>query len=307
VSHGDTLADTGWVQTTYWDELSAVGTTPITWIQFSSAGVIEAGTGLTKNGNTLDVTAPLSTILTNGNTTGTNNIEVNENQAIIFNDNAIIKSADGGNTFSQIDLNYNGDPRSVQITNDSGGYNEGAIGIYNWGTAVEEYREGKPLYLRGGYVQLQGNGSGFPATQAGVYVAAESTEFNLNTTQFGSFENGIAVQAAQSSTSSVPLSLLDKKAVAVHINTSGSTYKPGVLNSVILGGSNETIAQTDNTAYVQQVGFYQGETIEGILTKTGTLTGSRTWYLPDATGTIALTNDLITNLEGLTDVVFGNL
>jgi hypothetical protein len=236
------------------------------------------------NGQTGALSIDLSDVLVAGNTTGINNIQVSNN--------AIIKSADGGNTFSQIDFNYGGNPRAVQITNDSGGYNEGAIGIYNWGTAVEEYRPGKTTYIRGPYVQIQGNFVNFPTIEAAptIYVAPESSELGIDNLgpQLGSYENGILVQAAQSSTSSVALDLLDKKAIAVHINTSGSTYKPGVLNSVILGGSNETIAQTDNTAYVQQVGFYQGETIEGILTKTGTLTGSRTWYLPDENGTITL-------------------
>lgn len=55
VEEGTVNADSGWVCTT--DEAVTVGTTPITWAQFSGAGSIEAGAGLTKTGNTLDVGA----------------------------------------------------------------------------------------------------------------------------------------------------------------------------------------------------------------------------------------------------------
>lgn len=56
VQEGSTWADTGWVVTT--DGTITLGTTNITWVQFSSAGVIQAGNGLTKSGSTLSVLTP---------------------------------------------------------------------------------------------------------------------------------------------------------------------------------------------------------------------------------------------------------
>jgi hypothetical protein len=53
VSKGTSYADTGWVLTT--DGAVTVGTTSLTFAQFSSAGVVVAGNGLTKTGNTLSV------------------------------------------------------------------------------------------------------------------------------------------------------------------------------------------------------------------------------------------------------------
>lgn len=53
VQEGTTLADTGWVVST--DGPITLGTTPITWIQFSSAGQVVAGNGLTKSGNTISI------------------------------------------------------------------------------------------------------------------------------------------------------------------------------------------------------------------------------------------------------------
>jgi hypothetical protein len=52
VEQGSTLADTGWVLSS---NSGTVGTNPITFTQFSSAGIITAGAGLVKSGNTLSL------------------------------------------------------------------------------------------------------------------------------------------------------------------------------------------------------------------------------------------------------------
>lgn len=53
VEQGSTFADTAWVSTA--DQGGTLGSTPITWIQFSSAADITAGTGLQRVGNTLSI------------------------------------------------------------------------------------------------------------------------------------------------------------------------------------------------------------------------------------------------------------
>jgi hypothetical protein len=53
VKEGSTNADSGWVLTT--NDTIVVGTTSLSFTQFSGAGQITAGTGLTKTGNTLSI------------------------------------------------------------------------------------------------------------------------------------------------------------------------------------------------------------------------------------------------------------
>jgi hypothetical protein len=64
VEQGSANADSGWVLTT--DGAITLGSTDLAFVQFSGAGQIDAGGGLTKSGNTLDVgTASSSRIVVN--------------------------------------------------------------------------------------------------------------------------------------------------------------------------------------------------------------------------------------------------
>lgn len=65
VMQGTINADTGWVCTS--DPGGGVlGSTPITWVQFSAAGQITAGNGLSKTGNTLNVVGTANRISVGG-------------------------------------------------------------------------------------------------------------------------------------------------------------------------------------------------------------------------------------------------
>lgn len=79
VAEGSTMADTGFVLSTDGD--ITPDTTDLTFVQYSSAGQLEAGTGLTKNGNTINA-AGSTTIIANAN-----NLEVNssntQNQVLL--------------------------------------------------------------------------------------------------------------------------------------------------------------------------------------------------------------------------------
>jgi len=63
VSEGTVNSDSGWVLTT--NDVITLGTTSLAFAQFSGAGQITAGAGLTKNGNTIDAVGTAGRIVVN--------------------------------------------------------------------------------------------------------------------------------------------------------------------------------------------------------------------------------------------------
>jgi hypothetical protein len=63
IEQGTVNADTGWVCTS--DPGGTLNTTAITWAQFTGAGAVSAGAGLTKTGNVIDVVGTAARILVN--------------------------------------------------------------------------------------------------------------------------------------------------------------------------------------------------------------------------------------------------
>lgn len=94
VEIGTANADSGWVCTS--DQGGTIGSTAITFVQFSGAGQIAAGAGMTKTGNTLDI-VPADTSIT-----------VNADSIQVAVDNSTIEVSsglrvkDGGITFAKI-------------------------------------------------------------------------------------------------------------------------------------------------------------------------------------------------------------
>jgi hypothetical protein len=66
VTYGTQYGNTGWVQTL---PVTTVGTSPISWSQFSGTGTYSAGNGLTLTGTVFSITAPIS--IANGGTNAT--------------------------------------------------------------------------------------------------------------------------------------------------------------------------------------------------------------------------------------------
>jgi hypothetical protein len=71
VTHGDTYGDTGWVMS---EAVTTVGTSDVTFVQFSGAGSITAGNGIQKSGSTLSIDIDGATDLTASSLVGTDQI-----------------------------------------------------------------------------------------------------------------------------------------------------------------------------------------------------------------------------------------
>lgn len=96
VEEGTTNADTGWLCTV--NQGGTLGTSNVTWVQFSSPGVIQAGAGLTKTVNTIDFVAGDNSLTVNAD-----DVTVNVDGVTIEVDaTAGIRIKDGGVTFAKI-------------------------------------------------------------------------------------------------------------------------------------------------------------------------------------------------------------
>jgi len=91
IEEGTTLADTLFVLTT--NAPITVGTTTLTWSQFSSAGDIVGGNGLTKTGNTLDVNVDNSTLEINADTLRVKALGITDAQVAAANKDGVVGTA----------------------------------------------------------------------------------------------------------------------------------------------------------------------------------------------------------------------
>jgi hypothetical protein len=95
VTNGTLYANTGWVQT---DPVTIVGTSPVTWVQFSGAGTYTAGTGLTLAGTQFSITNTAVTAAAYGSATQTGTFTVNAQGQLTLAANTTITPAIGSIT-----------------------------------------------------------------------------------------------------------------------------------------------------------------------------------------------------------------
>jgi hypothetical protein len=95
VSNGTLYANTGWVQT---DPVTVVGTSPVTWVQFSGAGTYTAGTGLTLTGTQFSITNTAVTAAAYGSATQTGTFTVNAQGQLTLAGNTTVTPAVGSIT-----------------------------------------------------------------------------------------------------------------------------------------------------------------------------------------------------------------
>jgi hypothetical protein len=95
VSNGTLYGNTGWVQT---DPVTVVGTSPVTWVQFSGSGAYTAGTGLTLTGTQFSITNTAVTAGAYGSATQVGTFTVNQQGQLTLAGNTTITPAVGSIT-----------------------------------------------------------------------------------------------------------------------------------------------------------------------------------------------------------------
>ena len=192
VEQGTVNADSGWVLST--DGAIVVGTTALTFVQFSGAGQIVAGAGLTKTGNTLNVGAgtgiavnaddvalsgqalAFHNLATNGLVTRTGAGTVTGRSVEGTTNRITVTNGDGvsGNPTVDIASTYVGQTSITTLgTIATGTWNATAIGTTKGGTGLTSYATGDILYASASNTLakltigadgkvLQVNGSGVP-------------------------------------------------------------------------------------------------------------------------------------------------
>jgi hypothetical protein len=95
VTNGTLYANTGWVQT---DPVTVVGTSPVTWVQFSGAGTYTAGTGLTLTGTQFSITNTAVTPTSYGSATQVGTFTVNAQGQLTAAGNTTVTPAVGSIT-----------------------------------------------------------------------------------------------------------------------------------------------------------------------------------------------------------------
>lgn len=149
VEEGTANADTGWVLTT--DNPITVGTTELAFAQFTGAGQIVAGAGLTKSGNTLAVGDG------DGITVGADSVSVNVDDTTIEISADNLQVKDGGIDENKIASSALGDGLtggsgttiSIELATNSGlQFNSGALEVkLKAGGGIS--KDGDGLYLSG--------------------------------------------------------------------------------------------------------------------------------------------------------------
>jgi hypothetical protein len=211
----------------------------------------------------------LDSVLTNGNNTGVNDIEMADDQVIL--------AENGGGQLSLRD----GADSTIGLTTDNGGYTEGwfyadpTIAQMGFGTTPTVDLNATSARLNYqfadafAYISLQSFGLADYTNEA---VILKTIAIGSTGTHASSFScNGGGAVALNSGTIIASTNF--------NINTS---------YSVALGGTGITV-KTDNTAYCNQLGLNaSGSAFEGLV-DTAVLTADRTYEFPDASGVVNIT------------------
>jgi hypothetical protein len=245
VEEGTVNADSGWVLTT--NGTITVGTTSLAWDQFSGAGQITAGAGLTKSGNTINFAA----VANGGLTVNVDDVQVNASQLFIGTSNVVVGATGGAQALAGI-TSVTGTTADMSVqpaTRTSGtGYHQNISGGLSSSGA-------------GGQLRLYG-GNGTSGNGGAVFIDG-GTGTAIGTVSIGTSSSTINIGQASVSTTSitgtVKLSALANGFVKT-INSDGTL----TIDTTVVTTANK-ISVLAATTSAELAGVISDETGSGVL------------------------------------------
>tara|TARA_R110002012_G_scaffold260129_1_gene441787 strand:- start:101 stop:1702 length:1602 start_codon:yes stop_codon:yes gene_type:complete len=189
------------------------------------------------------------------------------------------------------------DPRFLGVDNNMSLYTgtHSSLGVGN-----ESYIDLTPSYLGYGHGKAFLTMADFGATQT-IFFGTSSDFFTANHSIMTLSESSASLKFVKAGISKSGLISIENNDLAsyttanvdnfpVNIGSKNALVSASIVNSAYLGGANIKV-KTNNTAYVNQLGFNSGEAFETILNYT-TATANNTVTIQDGSGTLAFLTDV---------------
>lgn len=291
VEEGTANADSGWVLTT--NAPVTLGTTSLTFTQFSGAGQITAGAGMTKNGNTLDVaTASAQRIVVNADsidlattgvsagtytsvtvdtygrvTAGSNPVVVTSGKTLTVNNTLTVSGTDG----SSVAFGAGG---TVAYTGNNLSVFAATTSSQLAGIISDETGSGALVFANS------------PSFTTPVLGAATATSINRVTITQPATSSTLTVADGKTLTVSNTLTFTGTDASSVAFGAGGTVAFVGSANAftganTFVNATGQTFRQAANNDGIVIRGRAGGSSGFNATLDTATLTASRTYSLPD--------------------------
>ena len=269
VSNGTLYGNTGWVQT---DPVTTVGTSPITWFQFSGSGAYTAGTGLTLVGTQFSISNTAVTAAAYGSATQVGTFTVNAQGQLTLAGNTTVTPAVGSITGLGT-----GVATTLAVNTGSAGavvVNGGALGIPSNGTLTNA--TGLPLTTGvTGTLPVANGGTGRTVGNYSIYA----NEIHVGKDGNDTTGDGTLINPVLTITKALTLIGAGRNTVIVH---------PGSYSeSPTVSSANTTIATAEltgaNTQIAGTLTLSAAARVSGIKLTNLTITGSGSTYISNCT------------------------
>jgi hypothetical protein len=250
VEEGTVNQNSGWVLTT--DGTITVGSTNLAWDQFSGAGQITAGNGLTKSGNTINFVGAGN----GGLTVNADSVEVNGSQLFIGTSNVVVGATGGAQSLAGIQ-NITGSANDFELVPGNA-----AGGTTGYTTIIKGGLGGSGS--TGGAITITGGAAGGGGTIGGAVTinggaATTPGAVNIGTTS-------AAINIGQASVSTTIISGATRLAALTSngfVKTSGSNGALSIDTTVALTTNNLSVFAATTSS--QLAGVISDETGSGAL------------------------------------------